>query len=124
MAERRKRREKLDALDHVGLADRIGADEDGERTQPVEFERPVVPEVCLLYTSHLVGDLGHHDAALAVLLFLHLALGAHRERAAARLVRVQDADVYKRQVTFRQARATCLRRGRGLPGGASLPGRR
>ena len=31
MAERRKRREKLDALDHVGLADRIGADEDGER---------------------------------------------------------------------------------------------
>ena len=42
-------------------------------------------------TVHLVGNLRHHDGALAVLALLHLALRAHGERAAARLVRVTDA---------------------------------
>ena len=40
---------------------------------------------------HLVGYLGDHDGAAAVLAFLHLALRAHGQRAAARLVRVADA---------------------------------
>ena len=40
---------------------------------------------------HLVGDLGDHDGAAAVLALFHLALRAHGQRAAARLVRVADA---------------------------------
>ena len=40
---------------------------------------------------HHVGDFLHDDGAAAVLLLLHLAAGAHGERAAARLVGVDDA---------------------------------